>query len=114
MGIFVINMIRLKRSFIFVFILGLFLFCPLLQKSANAQMDTLCVSALYGGTLCRTVVSHYAPAPPPAPAFPDEMSGNANWTYSTNADGTYDINFTFNNPNSRNVSISINPTEYAD
>jgi hypothetical protein len=104
--------INIKQLIILLFGLGLFLFCPFLLKSVNAQMYTLCVPAYDAATICVTKERSYIP--PPAPAFPDEISGHANWTYSANTDGTYDIDFTFNNPDNRNVSISINPTEYAD
>jgi hypothetical protein len=106
-----------KKNPIATIIIGGFILLGILALFANksAQTGTLNPNYLQNTTPSSDIYMPTAtPTPTPAPAFPSEMSGTANTTWIPQADGTYNIVFTFPNPSGMNVSLAINPTEWAD
>jgi hypothetical protein len=110
-----------------------FLFISLIFLRPNNALATSGCCSWHGGvSYCDTSVgtyvcgdgsyspscgcAYYPPVyiPPPPSAFPSEMAIKANYNFLSNMDGTYDVEFTFNNPNSRSVSVSMNTVQFAN
>ena len=113
----------LRISFFFI----LFFFISLIFLGSNKALATSgCCSWHQGVSYCDTSVGRYVCGDgsyspscgcayyPPVPAFPSEMTIGANNSFLPTSNGTYDIEFTFNNPNNRSVSISMNTAQWAD